>query len=355
MVFFDMDILRSFISYANGSTLRERERAMFPTEAPSNTRGNRGNKIHLRIQKQINTEVFEDRIRDIQSTVNIYEPQAYPVKRPEFEEIERVVMAEARKKIRSFKFWTLPRLRDDYVGENTFPRYKEAVREWEKEKADFEVAENKRVAELNKSEQERVDLEIKAIEEDMKAFMSPSMENIPDKIEPALKGMQSPYGLSIAYACSENTVYLDVLYPERGVMLKSEYGSAPRTLTEGNFRYINVLLGSTFVLASHIFNLGEAVRNVVVTGHSQLLDSKIDETLYSVNFDRVTFQKKFKSIKKFDPINSFFKYQYLFEATPVRGNIHPLRIRFENDLFQSGLERLQFRFMAVKPLNQQVV
>lgn len=350
-----MDILRSFISYVTGSTLRERERAMFPAETHSNARRDMGDKIHLRIQKQINAEVFEDRIRDVQSTINIYEPQAYPVKRPEFEEIERVVMAEARKKIRSLKFWTLPRLWDDYVGENTFPRYKEAVGKWEMEKADFEVAENKRVAELNKSEQERVDIEIKAIEEDLKAFMFPSMENFHDKIESALKSMQSPYGLSIAYAWSENTVYLDVLYPERNVMMKSEYHSDSRTMTEGNFRYINVLLGSSFVLASHVFNLGEAVRNVVVIGHSQLLDSKIDETLYSVSFDRVTFQKKFKSIKKFDPMNSFFKYQYLFEATPVRGNIHPLRIRFENDLFQSGLERLQFRFMAVKPLNRREV
>lgn len=347
-----MDILRSFISYASGSALRELERAMFPTEAPSNARGNRGDKIHLRIQKQIDVTVFEDRIRDIQATVNIYEPQAYPVKRPEFEEIEKVVMAEARKKIRSFKFWTLPRLRDDYVGENTFPRYKEAVRKWEKEKMDFDESEIKRVAELNKAEQEQVDLESKAIEEEKKAFMSPSMENIPDKIESALKGMQSPYGLSIAYACSENTVYLDVLYPERGVMLKSEYSSAPRTLTEGNFRYINLLLGSPYVFASHIFNLGTAVRNVVVIGHSQLLDSKVDMTYYAVNFDRDTFQTEFMSVKKFNPINSISKYQYIFDATPVRGIIHPIRLKFEYDLFHNGFDQLQFRFMAVSPADQ---
>lgn len=354
MEFFDVDILRSFISYASGSALRELERAMFPTEAPSNARGNRGDKIHLRIQKQIDVTVFEDRIRDIQATVNIYEPQAYPVKRPEFEEIEKVVMAEARKKIRSFKFWTLPRLRDDYVGENTFPRYKEAVGKWEKEKMDFDESEIKRVAELNKSEHERVEIEIKSIEDDMKVFLSSSLEGVSWRIQSALESMWFPYGLSIAYAWSENTVFLDVLYPERDVMLKSEYRSAPRTLTESNFRYINVLLGSPYVFASHIFNLGTAVSNVVVIGHSQLLDSKVDMTYYAVNFDRVTFQTEFMSVKKFNPINSISKYQYLFDATPVRGIIHPIRLKFEYDLFHNGFEQLQFRFMAVSPAGQKL-
>ncbi|HBH09757.1 MAG TPA: hypothetical protein DDX40_10210 [Rikenellaceae bacterium] len=344
-----MDILRNFIAYANGSTLRERERDIFPAEASANAKGNSGDKIHLRIQKPVNAKVFEDKIRVILSSVSIYEPQTFPVKRPEFEDIEKVVIAEARKKIRSLKFWTLPRRRDDYVGENTFPRYKEAVGKWEIDKADFEIAENKRVAELNKSEQERAGIESKAIEDDLKAFMSPSIENIRDKIKSTLKSVQSPYGLSIAYAWSENTVYLDVLYPERDIMLKCEYHTTPRTITEGNFRYINILLGSSYVLASHIFNIGETVRNVVVTGHSQILGTKIEETLYAVNFDREKFQTEFRTIKKFSPIDSFFKYQYLFDATPARGNIHPIRIRLENGLFENRFEHMEFEFLAIRP------
>lgn len=354
MKFYDMDILRDFIKYASDSSLRERERTMFPAESPFNAKGNTGDKIHLRIQPQINEQTFQGKIRKVQSTIKLYKPLIFPEKRPEFEEIEKVVMAEARKKIRSFKFWTLPRLRDDYVGENTFPRYKEAVRKWEKEKMDFDESEIKRVAELNKSEHERVEIEIKSIEDDMKVFLSSSLEGVSWRIQSALESMWFPYGLSIAYAWSENTVFLDVLYPERDVMLKSEYRSAPRTLTESNFRYINVLLGSPYVFASHIFNLGTAVRNVVVIGHSQLLDSKVDMTYYAVNFDRVTFQTEFMSVKKFNPINSISKYQYLFDATPVRGIIHPIRLKFEYDLFHNGFDQLQFRFMSVSPAGQKL-
>lgn len=65
MKFYDMDILRDFIKYVSDSSLRERERTMFPAESPFNAKGNKGDKIHLRIQPQINEQTFQGKIRKV--------------------------------------------------------------------------------------------------------------------------------------------------------------------------------------------------------------------------------------------------------------------------------------------------
>ena len=284
------------------------------------------NSFFLRIPKIENGRDYQKE-RDAVPAPQFYEIQQYSVPRPVFEDIEKQVAKEAMSIVKSPKFWMLKSLRDDYVGENTYPRYSEAVQKWESDKKAYESQQIANQEAFNKEENERYNNAIREITNREQSYLHPSPYDIQKQLIKSFSEMSLPYAVSIAFDISSDSIFIDILYPDREDIMASEFVTGTKTQTEDNFRYVNAILGCAFQVAAVSFNASWAINNVTVIGHTKKIASNLessDSTLYAVYFDRLTFTRDFAIRRFFLPYDRLTHYLHILEVSK-RYIISPLK------------------------------
>jgi DNA segregation ATPase FtsK/SpoIIIE-like protein len=281
-----------------------------------------------------------------------YEIQSYSVPRPVFEEIEKRVAKEAVAAVKTPKFWKLRTLRDDYVGEHTYPSYKEAVKQWEEEKEAFEKQEIANQEEFNKKEQNRYDEAIREIEEREQSYLHPNPSGIQKQIQKDLSEVSLPYAVSAAFALSNGNVFVDILYSDRYEIIPSEFISRTKTQTEENLRYIEILLSCAYIIAATVFNASHAIKSVTVVGHTHAYSTNevtiTDSSIYAVTFDRLSFARDFTARRYFSPYERLTHYLHLLDVSK-RYIISPIKIKGYKDLVDNELNELRFSAIPIPP------
>lgn len=336
------EIIESFIiNVLYHSGVRRKEAILFPDFSINDNTG-LFEPYYKRMQPLLTLHNLEDRLQSIPPP-KVYERKPFPINRPVFEDIEKEVMKEAIKSTKTIKFWKWPSLRDDYVGKNTYPRYKQLREDWEQAKELFDAGESDLEQAFNKKERDRYEFARQVIYEESLAFISPSLELIERRIHEAISAVRLPFSLSIAYTMKGDAIYLDALYPHRNKLM----GYA-----EDNYRYLTALLGSAYVLASHLFNLGNPVKSIIIVGHAPSIAAyrDIDETLFAVHFDRETFESDFSSLKDFDPFDTLFKYTHLLNVSSSRYVLYPVKVNWSWSSIRAELDNneLQYDFAIIK-------
>lgn len=344
-----IDGIENLLFSLDGNPVREKEQELLNEIRPHYYRATKDiwESFYLRIPK---LDPGKDFLKEKEAVPQPqqYEIKQYPVSRPIFEDIEKVVIKEAESKIKSIKFWQLKTLRDDYVGDNTYPRYKEAVQKWESDKAIFEKQELENQVEFNKKAQARYDEAIREIEERERAYLYPDPADIQKQLEKNLTGLKLPFAIAIAFAYSSGYVFVDVLYSDRYAIIPSEFLSQTKTQTDENRRYLDVILGCAFLIAATCFNASHAVSNVSVIGHAKSFstsDSTIsDSNLYAVSFDRAGFTRDFSVRRYFSPYERLTHYLHLLEVSK-RYIIAPIKVKKAK-----RLNALAFSTLPVAPI-----
>lgn len=344
-----VDDINNLIFTLDGGHVREKEQELLNGIIPHHYKASSDiwNSFYLRIPKLDSGKDFRKE-KEAVPRPQQYEVKQYPVSRPVFEEIEKIVAKEAASVIKSFKFWQLKSLRDDYVGDNTYPRYKEAVQKWESDKAYFDKQELENQAEFNAKAQAHYIETIHEIEERERAYLHPNPAGIQKQIEKDLKELSLPYAIAIAFAYSSGHAFVDVLYSDRYEIIPSEFVTRTRTQTEENLRYLDVILGCAFQIAATTFNASQAVLSVNVIGHAKSFstsDSAIsDSNLYAVSFDRASFTRDFSVIRYFSPYERLTHYLHLLEVSK-RYIITPIKVKKAK-----RLDALSFTTLHVEPI-----
>lgn len=280
-----------------------------------------------------------------------FEMQPFTAPRPVFEDIEKDVVKEASTAVRSSKFWLVKSLRDDYVGEKTYPRYQEALHEWESNKDAFEKQQLADQAEFNETELDKYNATLREIEDREQAYLHPSTQGIQKQIRKDLSEISFPYATSMAFAYSSGNVFIDILYPDREGILSSEFVSAPKTQTEDSSRYLETILSCAFSTAMTVFNASKAVLNIIIVGHSvnySTGDDNMDSNLYAVCFDRSTFSQDFLVRRYFSPFERLTHYPHIIDVSK-RYIISPIQIKRSKGDRYTQYEGMSFTSVAIPP------
>lgn len=291
----------------------------------------------------------------------IEKPHTYDIKpfttpRPVFEDIEQDVIKEASSAVKTTKFWLLKSLRDDYVGENTYPRYQEAVQAWEADKESHEKKQLAYQAEYNKKEQDLYNEKLREIEEREQAYLHPSPAGIQKQIKKDLCELSMPFATSMAFAYSSGNVFIDLLYPGRSDIVSSMFSSVPKTQTEDSLRYLEIILGCACFVAMTVFNASRIIQNVTIVGHSNNYASNDDHTdsnLYAVAFDRSTFARDFSIQRFYSPYERVTHYLHILDVSK-RYVISPISIKSPKGDNFNRFKKLSFISTSSSPVELQV-
>lgn len=341
----DIDDIQQLISSLEDSDIRNKERQILDSISPHcfTAKSDIWDNFYLRIPLLSGEKDFQKE-KDAVPKPKTYEIQPYSIPRPVFEDIEKKVAKEASSAVKTPKFWMRREMRDDYVGEHTYPRYKEAVRQWESEKEAFEKQQISAQEEYNKKEKDLYDAAIREIEEREQAYRHPIPSGIQKQIQKDLSEITLPYAVALGFALSSGNVYVDILYSDRYEIIPSEFVSRTRTQTEENLRYIDILLSCSYIVAATVFNASHAIKNVTVIGHTHIYStvdvSITDSILYAVTFDRPSFTRDFSVRRYFSPYERLTHYLHLLEVSK-RYIISPIKIKGfkgHNDVFFQALD-----------------
>lgn len=349
----DIDTIYQLLLTLENNDIRDKEHQLLHAITPHyhTASSDVWNNFYLRIPSLNERKDFQKE-KDSVPRPQVYEIQPYIVPRPIFEDIEKIVAKEAISAVKTPKFWMLRSLRDDYVGDHTYPRYKEAVKQWESDKESFEKQQIAIQEEYNKKEQIHYEEAIREIEEREWAYLHPSDTGIQKQILKDLSEISLPYAVSIAFALSSGNVFVDILYSDKYEMIPSEFVSRTRTQTEENLRYLDILLSCAYIVAATVFNASHTIMNVTVIGHTPIYSTNevavSDSSLYAVAFDRPSFTRDFAIRRYFSPYERLTHYLHLLEVSK-RYIVSPIRIKGFKTRRNSHYRDLAFNAIPIPP------
>lgn len=355
----DTEDLELFILSLQNSIARQIEYEYLSAISPHSYQANADiwDNFYLRIPDLGAVKDFQKE-KDAMAMPLEYEIQSYSVPRPYFEDIKKEVAKEASKVIKTAKFWRLKSMRYDYVGENSFPRYLEAVKKWESDKKEFDIQQLKTKKEFDEIEQRKHEKEIKEIEAREHAYHQPTPAGTIKLLYKDFSELSIPYALSIAFAMSEKNVYVDILFPKRNEIILSEFHSVTRTQTEENLRYADIIIGCAFTVAAIAFNASSIVSNVIIVGHSWGIASGSskggDYNLFAISFNREVFSKDFSVSRFFSPLGRLDHYPHIINLSK-RNIISPIKIKTSVEEKKIPYEDLVYSIVAIPPLNELLV
>lgn len=264
---------------------------------------------------------LEADLEDLRPTV--HKPLDFAAPRPDPERIRGDLEAEARRNVRTLRFWAKGRLRDEYVNERLRNAVSVATAKWESDRAQFHEQEARRADELNK-QHELSYLERKA---ELEARLTGDQARVDQWIEELLAELRLPVDFSVqfAYSQSANGVDLDVDLPEiedvpddkATILASGKLSVKKKTATERQHDYARCVAGLAFYFAGSIFEISPAIQEVRVSGYTQRIDKatghESDDYVYSVKFDRPTFSTL--NVAEVDPIEAFGNFEARINAT----------------------------------------
>lgn len=251
------------------------------------------------IYKNADKIVSEEQVIEEMNQLKLgkYDAKEYSVKAPEMVDFYAEAAAQARREIRTIKFWTLKKLRKDYALKVMEEEFNKATLKWEKDKKEFDEKEQeykqKRDAEYLKDFNEQKDIYEKILNGD-ESYIAETLDNI-------LSEIKLPVDISVDYKVQGTCVSLDLDLPEiedypkiKSTLLASgKISIKNKTQLEFNTDYAMSVTGLAYYLASVVFNISPKISNVKVSGYTQRINKKTgneeNQYVYWIDFERKIF------------------------------------------------------------------
>ena len=278
----------------------ERERMMKVRFDEINSENEKFINIHQLAPMVYGEDVYFEKLKNLK--LKKYVPKSYETEKPTEKQIKSLLIKEA-KRIKTWKFWVIPKERKNYVEQNFEERFLEEINKWNTEKENYDK--NQEVIAKNKNEVyfEEYNKEKAAIENIIKG----TPEYIDTEIQKWLSSVTLPVEFDLQYDYIEGVLYIDLDLPEiedlpidKAVMLAN--GTTKRkkkTQKELKEDYINCVFGLAVFFAAHLFNVSPCIKEIVLSGYTQRSITKVldpeNEYIYSIKFIRDIFEKRKKN------------------------------------------------------------
>jgi hypothetical protein len=268
-----------------------------------------------------------DRIRKEleESKPRTYEKLPFSVPRPSMEQFRQTLEEDARQHVTSI-FFRRKKIAS-YVSERLDDRYREAVAEWERRRAEHEAGENRREEERNAAYfREYVEWK-----EGVQRILAPDRSFVEKRLEALLADIRLPLDFSICFDVLQDgrEIVLDIDLPEiedfpqrKARMLASGKVSVKRkSQKERNHDYLVTVTGLGFYFASIAFSVSPIVETLLVSGYTQRIDkatgNERDRYVYSVFFPLDEFRKL--NLAKLDPSEAIGKFRNRLQVSDTYG------------------------------------
>ena len=240
---------------------------------------------------------------------NLFEKQ-----HPTREELKKQLRIEAKNEIKSWKFWLLKGLRNQYVENHIEDLFIQEDKKWLDEKKSFEETENTEEIERNKKYFE----DYKVEKENFEKIMSGDDNYIETTLEQVLSEIQLPLDFKINFQVHNSIVDVDLDLPEiedypqtKSVILQSgKLSVKKKTQTEINYDYAKSVFGLAFYFSSIIFNISPMIQIINIAGFTQRMSKRYgeieDQYVYTIEFKRDIFSKlNIKNIEPLEAVDNF--------------------------------------------------
>lgn len=246
-----------------------------------------------------------------------YEKQNFKELKPTIEEVNLDLISEAKQKINKILFWQNKKLREDYVINNSQQRFQEKVGKWSHEKQEFNL-------EQEQTEKEKNDFFMSQFLQEkgeLENYLNGDDDYISSKIETILNEITLPVQFSIDYEYDKNNsiLYIDLDLPEIEDLPKEKVNTLSsgkisikeKTQKEIKQEYAICVCGISFYFTGLFFNISSKIGTIQISGYTQRVSKKTgnieDEYVYSIKFDRLTFEKL--NLNNIDPIEAVSNFE----------------------------------------------
>lgn len=247
-------------------------------------------------------EYFKRRLESL--SLKTYKRKTFDKKEPSIKDAKKVLKAEAKQKINSWRLLKQYIMRKKYIEENMEDKLTELNVEWQGEKIKFEEQENKIESERNTSYIQEYYEEKRSLELAIKG----DERYIEGKTGQWLETTVLPLDFELAYEYRKSSLLIDIKLPNieeipdfRAIKLsKGVFRREDKEKIDLREEYINCVFGLAVFFSSNLFNISPKIKNIVMSGYSNRLpksqsskqkQSK-DEYIYSIKFKREGFLGK---------------------------------------------------------------
>ncbi len=280
-------------------------------------------------------DAIEEYVRILETlTPPVYHIPPFTTPAPTIESIRIQLTNEAQTNVTG-NIFKVGKLRKQYVDENVQSRYSAAVADWEQSKNNYyqeqkqiQIAENARFQ--------------KAFEENkayMRALISGDTVILCGAIEDWFSSCELPLEFNVDYEWfpERNLIFLDVDLPEIEDLPDMEL----TRLASGNLRekkktqvtlkqeFVTLVLGLAIFISANVFNVSPAIHYNVISGYTQRRDKAgdiNDDYVYSLKFDRGTFQKSVLANVVPQDFCSRFENRMIISTSMIMKKITPFDI-----------------------------
>jgi hypothetical protein len=271
--------------------------------------------IHKRAVPIVSLQEVQTKANSLNPTT--YNRSSFPEPKPDKVLLELNLQAIARKEVRSWKFWKLKRLRNEFVNKYIQSVYDEAIKEWEKLKEVFESEEDKIEKESNLNFQK----EFQNQKSNLEKIISGDVDYIQSTLEDVLSEIQLPVDFDVSYKVNSAEILVDLDLPEienypinkAAVLESGKLSIKKKGRSELNQDYAKSVFGLAFYFGSIIFNISPAILSIKISGYTQRTNKKIgkieDQYIYSINFDRTKFTSL--DFQRIDPLLAVDNFEHI--------------------------------------------
>ena len=276
-------------------------------------------------------------------TQKFYTPLAFNNTAPDKEVIRQTIMSEAEKTIRYVLWWKNKPAREQYVEKNTPIVYNKQLREWERQRDEF----NAQQAEIKKLKDAEYLKEYIEEKKPFEAFSSRNKEEILDALyaesKRIKKDVPGDFGILFHFDFEYNVLYVELDLPEVEEIPKDKAEYLPsgnvsfkqKTMKEVQLDYVKCICGLSFYVAGRLFNVNSFIDNIQISGYTQRINKatgvESNEYVYSVFFDREVFS--LLNIEYIDPVEAIHEFpsRIKVSVSGILSTITPFSIPGEND------------------------
>lgn len=261
-------------------------------------------------------EYFKRRLESL--SLKTYKRKTFDKKEPSIKDAKKVLKAEAKQKINSWRLLKQYIMRKKYIEENMEDKLTELNVEWQGEKIKFEEQENKIESERNTSYIQEYYEEKRSLELAIKG----DERYIEEKTGQWLETTVLPLDFELAYEYRKSSLLIDIKLPNieeipdfRAIKLsKGVFRREDKEKIDLREEYINCVFGLAVFFSSNLFNISPKIKNIVMSGYSNRLSKSQsskqkqskDEYIYSIKFKREGFLgKNMSEVNPYDFCRSF--------------------------------------------------
>lgn len=255
-------------------------------------------KIHEHCPKVFSESDFISEINGI--VPQKYTPRAFDREIPTKESVLSSVTLDAYKNVNA-PFWKRKKMISEYIDQNVDVKYNRLLEEYNKEKEEFDIQEEKFCEEMNTKAIEEAELRKK----EMEAMTINDTSYIEKSFEDWLNSviLTVSFGVDFEYIANDNVLMIDLQLPEIGEMPQEK----AVTLSSGTVKaknksqkeikqeYIMCVFGLALFISSNAFNINTSIKNIIISGYTDRRNDKtgdiVKDCVYSLKIPRSDLEK----------------------------------------------------------------